>query len=222
MATRTIAFNGTTHTTTKAATLALREFVATIPQRIWLHPGDPRFEVLRGALENHYSWGDRLDEIVKLRFEPEIPTGTACRVILSDGRSDKVSWTRAFKPAPTAYGRVVAALRYEVGDQSRDYRDKITAGEIPATCALTRRPLEPGYEIDHYAPTFERLVAEWLDGQGGFDAIPVERIEGSGGWRIADDEIADDWWFYHRDHARLRAVNAEPHKRRTKRQAATR
>lgn len=215
--TEPIAFHGRTYKTKIAATTALREFVSHIPLRVWLHPGEDTYEDLLDVLEHHQSWGDRLGEIVKLRFERETPSGIACRVVLADGTTDKLSWTKTFSAERTDYAKVLLALRYEVRDQSQELRQRIADGVVPAVCALTKQPLLPNYEVDHYAPTFTDLASDWLSEHGGYENVAVHRLQG-GGTEMTDDDLADDWWEYHRKHAKLRAVNAEVHKRRTRRQ----
>jgi len=214
---KTITFNGIDYPSQIAATTALRSYVATLPLRVWLLPGDDRFETMLDALEYHWSWGDRLDEIVRLRFEREQGRGLACRVALSDGTEDKVGWTKAFGKEPSAHGKLMQSLRYEVRDQMQAVRDRIARGEIPAVCGLTKRPLTKGYEVDHYAPAFADLASDWIEARGGAERIAVRSVRG-GGYEIVEDDVADDWWEHHRKHARLRPVNADAHSRRTRRQ----
>lgn len=218
--TTTIAFNGIDYPTKTSATSALREHVATIPLKTWLYPGDDDFEIILDALQHHWSWGARLDKIVKLRFERETGGGRACRVVLTSGVTDKVSWSRTFGAPPSGYGKVTQALRSEVRDQMQDFRDRIASGEAPAVCSLTKKPLLRDFEVDHYAPPFTDLASDWLDAQGGWERVAVHRVR-EGGYEITDDSLADDWWAYHRRHAKLRAVNAQPHKNRTRRQRKT-
>lgn len=215
MATQSIAFNGTTFSTKKAATDALRQIVADAPRRTWLTPTNTTAAILLDAIARHSKWGARVHHIRELRVESERGDGLAVRVRLDDGTEDKVGWTRCFAAARTDYSRVIAALRHEVRGEIQSFRHLVESGEIAQVSAISGTPLilsgARRFHVDH-TPAFADTVEAWAPRWGGVTAIAVHDLRG-GGTEITDDEIADDWFdFHHTRHNRrhgLRAITRE-------------
>lgn len=199
MTDKIIRFDGHEYKTKKDAEIALRDYVATLPLRTWLFPADEQFETVLDALEYHPSWGSRLNEIVKLRFERERGSGLACLVVLDDDLTDKIGWTKSFQSERTPYGKLMAALRHEVRDQIAEYRDAVLTGSIPQVSAISGIPLvlsgAQSFHVDH-APAFADTAAEWIEREGGIERIPTRKLR-KGGWEINDDDQANRWWNFH-------------------------
>lgn len=194
-----IRFDGHNYSTKKDATDALRAYVATLPLKHWLLPDDERFETVLDALSNHPTWGDRLHEITRLRFEREGRAGVACLVVLDGRRTDKIGWTKTFAKERTAYSKLISALRNEVREQITDFRDAVLDGDIPRVSAISGVPLvlrgRNAFHVDH-APAFASTATEWIASEGGVESVALRKLR-KGGWEIADDRQAEAWWDFH-------------------------
>ena len=210
-----IIFNKRQFTTKRAATTALRAFVATLPLRLWIARSDSRFVALRDAIAQHPSWGSVSDQIVALRAERERGGGLALVAKLKDGTTDKIGWTRCFTTPRTPRTRLMNALRFEIQPQITEFRKLVEVGDIPQVSAISGERLvmsgQHRFHVDH-TPAFADTVEEWAPRWGGLSEIKVVDLVG-GGTEIERNDIADDWWNFHlarhNRHNGLRAIIRE-------------
>jgi hypothetical protein len=126
-----------------------------------------------------------------------------------DGSMTDISWTHCIN-TPSHRTRVLKALRFAVASQVIAYMQEW----LPKTpvCPLLGIALNPGnYAVDHIPPeTFESLVDRFL----AFKSLSVSQIElttgdNQIGRELADQQLAQDFAQFHREHARLRIISEQ-------------
>jgi hypothetical protein len=123
-----------------------------------------------------------------------------------DGTRVDFSYRMCFGPA-TPWADLTVALRCEIMPQIYAFRDA-----TPLVCALSGIPLTLGnLHVDHVPPaTFSALAREWVDAQGGVQAVPSHKA-GTGVRALSDEVQAKDWRRFHEERAQLRLLSIEAH-----------
>jgi hypothetical protein len=128
-------------------------------------------------------------------INPAFPTSTRCLWVSEDGnRFDVWSWRKAIEGNRNRRKDLMAAMRYAIHPQTREY----LAGQVAPVCAHCGKDSE--LTVDHSAPSFVNLVA------AHYDDITLENQGPGGGWRIADPQQVEMWQRFHKEHARYQVL----------------
>lgn len=101
-----------------------------------------------------------------------------------------------------------AAFRTEVREQIQDFKEKEFLGVLMIACPVTLAGVSKSTaHVDHFNPTFEELLAAFLDGAPLTSVAVQPTADGETDTRLSDNVLAERWRSYHQENAKLRIVS---------------
>jgi hypothetical protein len=137
----------------------------------------------------------------------------------ADGLVSDVSWTQAIS-LTNHKGEVKRAMRFDIAHQIIEFKEGkfLLKGDQEGclVCPVLKVPVDKWTcEVHHESPTFDELVARFIDEHfgGNFDLVTVADLGNlQTGIRLADDAVRKSWQEFHQANARLVIMSAEGHK----------
>ena len=163
---------------------------------------------------------DQADLLVVLATHPTLEEKVGCGVDHIYVARNKEKPTYGFfivrtDGSDTDIGFTYPLKNKEESDRIAAYREAIYPQIVQFRC--DNRPPYPDCEVDHHAPmTFKKIVSDFIKLHGKGDIGPT--VDNQMGRRLADEEHEKLWQEYHQEHAVLRYLTKEQHKKETKKQ----
>lgn len=117
----------------------------------------------------------------------------------ADDNVGQVSWPKVVGRVRVSGSELIArATRLAVHDQIAQFR----AATRTETCHLCHNLIEERSHVDHVHP-FADLVGEWVDSNGGSEAVVGQITNPADGDPVLSGELRQSWVSFHRDRAVL-------------------
>ncbi len=141
---------------------------------------------------------------IEVRSVPGDRSGRAFWLVRKDGEEVDFSYKKCIS-APSQRTLLLDAMRDEVRRHIESFKSR-RLGEGQICCAVTGEKFEGDIHVDHMAPdTFIVLSQAWLELRG-LDELAIELKKATVGRELSDPALAEDWYKYHEEHARLQLV----------------
>lgn len=172
--------------------------------------GGDDLQFLTTVLQHHYQWAGKVGCGIKAivvrtnRTHSNVTRGFW--VVRADDSSIDISWVVALQPEgkPAQKNYVTTAARYEVHPQIHSHHKSGDCGDCPVCGVMMVRG--SGLHVDHEIP-FDTILQDFMTGEMlGYDDIEIEDLGLDS--QFADGNLAQRWYDYHLQHAKLRLVHS--------------
>jgi len=128
-------------------------------------------------------------------------------IIVVDSSGNSADWSyHHVIDSPSVAAQVKSALHFAIDAERLRRRDMVFDSGTVVRCAVTGEVIEQKHQADtrHLDPTWGELTQTWVDGVGGWDAVPTHSGRGTifVGRDVENADLRDSWLSHYLEYSR--------------------